>query len=329
MVKYSIILRAYNVEDNVWRSIESIIQQKYQNWELLIVNDGSTDNTGVVCETYASRDKRIKVIHQVNKGCLLATQTGVKNASGEYICLLDSDDWYEEDYLECIDSIACGNDVDMIVANYYTVDLIKEKTKFSITKDDFITDNMEAMRIFFETTNYALWNKVVKKKKIEYTFEELQFFVKNGKTTNFGEDLYQLMPVLCGCNKVYFLSKYLYNYVVDQESISHQRVKNQWEDLIKRNRLMEFTYEAIATRVGISEKIQELIEYNTLKILLPNILEIVRNHIVDKTAVKYLKKNEFYKNIILKTRIWYIKEKFGKKRAVAFWIFKCRVYFGI
>ena len=83
MVKYSIILRAYNAGNHVAKSIESIISQSYSEWELIIVNDGSTDNTGSICEEYAAKDDRIKVFHQNNKGCLLATQTGIENSTGE------------------------------------------------------------------------------------------------------------------------------------------------------------------------------------------------------------------------------------------------------
>lgn len=325
MIKYSIILRAYNAGKCVSGSIESIMEQSYSNWELIIVNDGSTDDTGAICEEYAKKDNRIKVVHQENKGCLLATQTGIEHSQGEYICLIDSDDWYDEKYLECIESIVSNNEVDMIVTNYYTVDSSQKKYEFCLTKEDFIADNIKAMEIFLETTNYALWNKVVKKDKIQYNPGEKQFFIKYGKQTNFGDDLYQLMPVLCGCKNVYFTSKYLYNYVVAEESISHQRVKDQWEELFKRNRLMRFTYETINKRSCINEKIRNLIENNTLNLLLPGIVEIVQSRKMNRSAVMKLKQDLFYRNVIMRMKFSYVIKKYGKKKAIAFVIFNIMI----
>ena len=325
MVKYSVILRAYNAAEQVSRSIESIIQQRYTNWELIIVNDGSIDNTGSICEEYAAKDNRITVIHQENRGCLLATQVGVENSKGEYICLLDSDDWYDERYLGCVDSIVCDKNIDMVVVNYYMVDSSQKKTEFCLTKEDFIVDNIKAMGIFLETTNYALWNKVVKKEKIRYTADERQFFVRNGKETNFGEDLYQLMPVLCECDKVYFSSEYLYNYILDEKSISHQGVKNHWEELIKRNRLMSFTYDAITRRECINRETKNLIEVNTLNLLLPSILEIVRSKKNNRNVLKQFKHDEFYRKVIMRMKISHVNKKFGKKRTIAFLLFNMMI----
>lgn len=327
MIKYSIILRAYNAGKCVSRSIESIIKQSYTNWELIIVNDGSTDDTGTICEKYAEKDSRIKAVHQENKGCLLATQTGIEHSSGEYICLLDSDDWYDEHYLKSIESIVGNNEVDMIVTNYYTVDSSQKKSEFCLTKEDFIVDNLKAMEIFLKTTNYALWNKVVKKEKICYMSDEKQFFVTYGKQTNFGEDLYQLMPVLCGCNRVYFTSQYLYNYVVDEESISHQRIKDHWGELLKRNRLMGFTHEAIQIRGLMNKEILNIIQLNTISVLIQNINDILKEKSFETNRLNELKNNLFYRNIIMKTKLGDVLAKFGKKKTLAYLFFNIIVIF--
>lgn len=325
MVKYSIILRAYNAGNHVAKSIESIISQSYSEWELIIVNDGSTDNTGSICEEYAAKDDRIKVFHQNNKGCLLATQTGIENSTGEYICLIDSDDWYSERYLECVDTIACNHDVDMIVTNYYTVEPMQKKSKFSLTKEDFIADNIKAIEIFLKTTNYALWNKVVKKEKINYTIDEKHFFASYGKQANFGDDLYQLMPVLCGCENIYFTSEYLYNYVIDEKSVSHQRVRDQWNDMLKRNRLMGFTYKAIRDRECMNASIKSLIEVNTVKLLLPGMVDVLKYKKIDRNALREFKSDEFYRKVIMRMKYSKMNRKFGKKRAVIFWLFNLMV----
>lgn len=329
MNKYSVILRAYNAAGHVSKSIESIIQQSYGNWELIIVNDGSTDNTGNICEEFALKDKRIKVVHQENKGCLLATQTGIKHATGEYICLVDSDDWYEVDYLEKVNNIFCHQNVDMVVVNYKIINSAnKKENNFGLVKEDFMANTKEAMKIFLQTTNYALWNKVVTKEKIRYTEEEQKFYNTSGKSTNFGDDLYLLMPVLCGCEKIYFLSECLYNYIIDEASISHQSVKDNWKELLVRNRLMQFTYDAIFNRNCMDDEIEKLIQINTVKILITNIMTILESKKFNRKILKEMKNNVFYKEVVMKTSFGEIKKKLGKKRAIAFSIFNMIVIFG-
>lgn len=328
MNKYSVILRAYNAAGHVSKSIESIIQQSYANWELIIVNDGSTDATGEICDNFALKDQRIRVVHQENRGCLLATQTGVQCATGEYICLVDSDDWYEPDYLDKVNYVFCNQKVDMVVTNYKIISSDHKEKMFYLVEEDFIADTKDAMRLFLQTTNYALWNKVIAKEKIRYTEEEQTFYNTSGKSTNFGDDLFLLMPVLCGCERIYFLSDCLYNYIIYDTSISHQAVKDNWKELAIRNRLMEFTYNAINNRDYMDKGIKRLIQMNSVRVLMPNIFEIVKNKKIDKETLRQLKSNSFYNKIVLKAKVWEIKRKFGKKRAIIFFAFKIINMFG-
>lgn len=321
MYKYSIILRAYNAEKNVAKSIESVISQTYADWELLIVNDGSTDKTGEICEQYAKQDERIRVIHQENLGCLLSTQTGIRYATGDYVCLIDSDDWYEKDYVEKVDKIVTSQTVDMVVAGYKIVSFGETVKKFLLTRENKMVDAHEAIRIFLETTNYALWNKFVARNKIRYTKEEQEFFEKSGKTTNFGDDLFLLMPVLCECKSVYFLQDALYNYTVEEASISNYTVIDYWGELQNRLRLMEVTYRCICQRNHLDKEIEELIKADTAAVILKSVLGILKTGERNKDVVRELKKNDFYRNIVKRTKFSLIKEKTGGKRAVLMKLF--------
>ena len=98
--KISIIIPVYNVEDYLSMCIESVIAQTYKDWELILVDDGSPDNSGSICDEYASRDPRIRVIHKKNAGVSAARNTGIEAANGEWISFIDSDDWVDTDYLE-------------------------------------------------------------------------------------------------------------------------------------------------------------------------------------------------------------------------------------
>ncbi|MBR2553961.1 MAG: glycosyltransferase family 2 protein [Aeriscardovia sp.] len=92
MVLVSVIVPVYNTENYLHRCIDSIIQQTFTNFELLLVDDGSTDNSGAICDEYAERDNRVKVFHQSNRGQAAARNFGIKNASGDWICFVDADD---------------------------------------------------------------------------------------------------------------------------------------------------------------------------------------------------------------------------------------------
>lgn len=328
MIKYSIILRAYNAADYVSKSIESIIQQTYKNWELIIVDDGSTDETGTICENYASKDDRIVVVRQNNKGCLLATQTGVTHATGKYVCLIDSDDWYEAEYIEKVDNIICNHNVDMVVVGYNIVNANNEKKEFVLVEKKCIADTAGAIEIFLKTTNYALWNKFVAKDKIKYTESEQNFYNTNGKTTNFGDDLYLLMPVLCGCEKIYFLPECLYNYTIGAESISHKKNNDYWNELYTRNRLMQFTYESIKERNYMSNTIYKLIQRDTLAILMSQIIGITKYKQFYRKNFRELSQNIFFKNIIMSMSIFEVAKIVGKKRTLAYVIFNilCKLY---
>ena len=97
MVKVSIIVPVYNVQNYLEQCISSICNQTYKNLEIILVNDGSTDNSGIICEKFAKSDSRIKLIAQENQGLTRARKAGVGQANGEYIGFIDSDDWIDPD----------------------------------------------------------------------------------------------------------------------------------------------------------------------------------------------------------------------------------------
>lgn len=122
MPEVSIIVPVYNVEKYLEKCIESIIYQSFEDWELILVDDGSPDNSGAICDRMAAADKRIRVIHKNNEGVSKARNVGIENAQGEYLCFIDSDDWVEPTYLgsmmnhiEGKNSVVYGN-----VINDYT-----------------------------------------------------------------------------------------------------------------------------------------------------------------------------------------------------------------
>lgn len=321
MTKYSIVLRAYNAGVFLHKSVESVQKQSYSNWELIIVDDGSTDDTGIIADRFAREDSRIIVIHQENRGCVLATQAGIAVATGAYIAILDADDWYEADYLEKVDAAVQRFDPDMVLFNYNVVNDSEIIERVQLTDCEGFIDCQEVIKRVLQTTNAALFNKVVKREKVQYSNEYMRFLEEMGKTSNFGEDLYQLMPVLCSCTRIYQLKDHLYNYYVNEDSITHQRMQTSWEILYQRIRLMETTFHTIQQKGFLTEEISGLIQRNCVWFSLPIIVQLVKERRLDRENLFRLKANVFYKNVVACIPHAKMKELTNLKRIIVFRIF--------
>lgn len=118
----SVIVPVYNVEQYLPRCIDSLLAQTYRNLEVILVNDGSKDNSGSICDEYAGKDTRIRVIHKENAGLSSARNAGIDVASGEYLTFVDSDDWIEPDAYEHMLGLAREYDVKLVCAGRYDVD---------------------------------------------------------------------------------------------------------------------------------------------------------------------------------------------------------------
>ena len=110
----SILVAVYNMQDTIERCIQSLVNQTLENIEIIIVNDGSTDGSGEICNRYAAEDPRVKVIHQKNKGLSATREVCLKNASGQYISFVDSDDWCELDMCETLYEEAVKSSADLV-----------------------------------------------------------------------------------------------------------------------------------------------------------------------------------------------------------------------
>ncbi|CYW40816.1 glycosyltransferase family 2 protein [Streptococcus suis] len=118
----SIIVPVYNVENYLDECIRTVLGQTYSNWELLLINDGSTDSSGSMCDDYARRDDRIRVIHKNNGGLSDARNAGIDNCTGEYITFLDSDDGIRGDFLEECVTTANQHNVDIVIGHFFIWD---------------------------------------------------------------------------------------------------------------------------------------------------------------------------------------------------------------
>ncbi|MGI6445950.1 MAG: glycosyltransferase family 2 protein [Candidatus Ozemobacteraceae bacterium] len=132
-VEVTVIMAVYNVKDYICRSIESFLAQTLTNFELLLVDDGSTDDSGKICDEYAESDSRIKVFHKPNGGVASARALGLEKATGKYIIHSDPDDWVEPEMLSEMFTLAERNHSDIVFADYYRNYTNNKQVYFSVS----------------------------------------------------------------------------------------------------------------------------------------------------------------------------------------------------
>ena len=166
----SIIVPIYNAEYTIPRCIESILNQEYSDFELLLVNDGSTDGSGAVCDAYAARDARIRVIHKENTGVSDTRNTALDQARGTYLQFLDSDDWITPDATSSLVRAAESAQCDLVVSDFYRVVGERVSQKGDIDDDGVMTREEYAAHMMENPADFyygVLWNKLYRRSIVE------------------------------------------------------------------------------------------------------------------------------------------------------------------
>ena len=201
----SVIVPVYNVEPYLRQCLDSIVNQTYPNIEILIVDDGSPDRCGEICDEYAEKDSRIIVIHQENAGLSAARNAALDIARGEYIMFVDSDDWVEPIFCEKALEMALEYQVEIAIFGYYSV--YQNKLIPNVTHTPRILDGTEAIQhiVLYDEPSLcnAVWNKIYHKR----LFQNLRFPL--GMTA---EDAALQYKFLFLTPKVYVFDQCLYNY---------------------------------------------------------------------------------------------------------------------
>lgn len=211
MPEVSIVVPVYNVQDYLPKCIDSILAQTYKDFELILVNDGSTDDkSAFICQAYAETDVRIRVINKENGGLSDARNAGMAVAKGKYIQFIDSDDFVEQDLIEkCVNKLH-ETDADMVIFDFYQYHM-KDGTKEIIGNaydENGIYSLKENPEMITKIKN-AAWNKMYR----------LSLFRDNNITYPWGcyyEDLGTTYRLLLRARKVAFLDEPLYDYLVDR-----------------------------------------------------------------------------------------------------------------
>lgn len=211
--KISIIIPVYNVMNYLERCVNSVINQTYKELEIILVNDGSNDDSGKLCDKFAEKDNRIKVIHKKNGGLADARNTGMKIATGRYIAFLDSDDWVDLDYYEVLhDNMIETNSDISIIGFLWVKDSKFDKPAFYL--EDQIFNSDEAIRELAKDellTSHA-WNKLFRKEVLE----NIEF--PYGKTY---EDIFIMHKIFSNAKKISIISDFKHYYYMHNNSITH------------------------------------------------------------------------------------------------------------
>lgn len=214
----SIIVPIYNAEKFITRCVDSVIAQTYQDWELLLVDDGSPDKSGAICDDYASRDSRIKVFHKQNRGVSSARNLGLDNAQGEWIAFVDADDYILPDYLE---KLITSDDADLVISGSkrfgdsdvdYSIPVDRRYQIHKFVKSIFDCNPNE--NIYMSCVSYP-WGKILKNSIIEQN--SLRFNTK----MKLGEDTCFMLDYLKYVVNIQYLSGGRYMYYTSNASKSY------------------------------------------------------------------------------------------------------------
>ena len=210
----SVIVPVYNVEKYLNKCVESILRQSFCDFELILVDDGSPDQCGALCDEWAKADQRVQVIHKPNGGLSDARNAGIDRARGDWLCFVDSDDWIAEDMLETLHSLARENDAEMACCNFVQLgeDGVQVKELAQVrsgvcTQDDYWAQSFCAnIKMYYN----VVWNKLYKRS----LFDRVRFPVGL-----INEDAYIMYDLVSQCGKIAITDKIGYYYLIRSNSI--------------------------------------------------------------------------------------------------------------
>lgn len=283
-MKYSLVLPVYNVADYLERCLESILVQSHTDYEVILVNDGSTDKSAQICDDYANRYEQIKVFHQVNQGVAFARNFGFSQATGDYIWFIDPDDYLLGQPLAEVTEVLEQKPVDVLMFNYR--DKNESKGKETLKQSPVVGTLMrqefhqEFPQLFMTNMLYTVWNKLYKRTFLEtkdLRFQALPF----GEDTRFNLEVYQTLETIALVSGVY------YTYIVErfQSAVTQYRPNRVAYQLEEYRLLGDFL-----NQNGIPS--QELLKQVGSKLLVANCSNIM------KSSLSFAEKKEQLQTLV-------------------------------
>lgn len=210
--KVSITIPVYNVEKYIKKCLDSVLSQTYKNWECILIDDGSTDSSKDICDEYADKDSRIKVMHKSNGGLASARQCGIDNSRGEYVITIDSDDWVEENHIEIMVNAIENSHADIVMFDY----LINKKNEqeYRSNKPSSLDIKDVECDSFTHKIHTGLWCKIFKRS----LFTDYNVIEAPG---SYYEDMYSFISCIENAKRIHYVSKATYHYRMNPTSMTN------------------------------------------------------------------------------------------------------------
>lgn len=296
----SVIVPVYNVEQYINECINSIIDQNYKNLEIILVDDGSTDNSGKICDEYALKDLRIKVYHKKNGGLSDARNYGLQFTTGDYILFIDSDDFLDLNMINVLVENAIVNEVDISICGFSKYYGFNNIVRCQSTLLNIKIEDLRRIEYLYDFTHYGVgvWNKLFKKE----LFQSIIFPI--GK---FSEDYFVMYKVFYEAKSVFYTSQALYFYRQRKNSITKSK-KTKFDIL-----------EALEQYVEFAKNIEPTLLNSAIHALVFSQLGVYNTILNNNDALD--KKNELRKKIRANYRTAYSYED-SKNRKIQLFLFE-------
>ncbi len=291
----SIIVPVYNSEKYLNECIQSIIHQTYRNLEILLIDDGSTDNSPQIIDDFKNIDNRIKSFHQKNMGQAVSRTNGMKLSKGDYILCVDSDDFIDSDMIETLLSYIIKYNVEIVISGYKLIEnnrIIKNKNNiksglYTNDKLSYIKEHLFYTNNFYESGIIpAVWNKLIKRELYLKYIEKIPTDIHNG------EDTALTYSIINNCNAIYIINEFTpYNYRIINNSVTRTFDYRYFERTKVLFNYLDFEFGS--SFLGL--------KYYKLFMLQIGIHLLISNNIKNKKLLKtniYLKKQSFLKNFL-------------------------------
>lgn len=285
-LKYSVIIPAYNAEDTIERCLQSLLVQKRQDVEIIVINDGSTDKTANIIDNIATTNKTVVCLHQANSGVSNARNNGLAHATGTYITFIDSDDWVSEDYFSELDKM----DPDTDLCYFRFVENIEDSAALfqQIDSCEAWVDKMNLLlssRIIMKPSNKRFKREIINNNALQ--------FVEN---LHISEDFNFCMLYSVHCNSIKLYNSPIYYIdLTNENSLSRKIRKNLTEDITKGFSGVESTIKNSPRNTFEKQQLLMTLDYLYIKNVCTCIAETFKY-----CKPQYLKKRKIYKEICQK-----------------------------
>lgn len=315
----SVLVPVYNAERFLQPCVDSLLHQTYANIEIVLVDDGSTDESGKICDEYAMNDNRVKVVHKTNAGVSEARITAFENSRGSYIAFVDADDYVATNYIEAMLKAATEHQADIVSCNLLKVNgnrTIKESHSMEGLYDrQQIREAMQTCLLYDKQTRtngmtIYLWSKLIRR---EYVAKGLEY----GRGIWFGEDQIALFCMLYEIERLYVMQDRLYYYVQHEAQVTRRYHPSMWLTNIecwKRYRMLDREH-------LIDEQLNLRIWKSINRIVFQRMTTVVDKYKDFRSDMIVLREHEEMKRFFSQGIIG-----FGFKENIKYWMLKFRMF---